>query len=50
MIGKIVDKFKKLTPNVQGFIILIVLLIIGIIIRWDYVIDNIIRGFKFFSK
>jgi hypothetical protein len=50
MIEKIVEKFKKLTPNVQGFIILIFLLIIGIIIRWDYVIDNIIRGFKFFSK
>lgn len=50
MFKKIYKAFQDLNPNVQGFIILIVILIIGIIIRWDYIIDNIIRGFKYFSK
>ena len=50
MLKKAYKDFKDLNPNIQGFILLIVILIIGIIIRWDYIIDNIIRGFKYFSK
>lgn len=35
--------------KVQGAIILIVILIIGIIIRWKFIIESIIRSFKYFS-
>jgi len=50
MFGKLVNGFKSLSPTLQGFIISIVILIIGIILRWNYIIDNIIKGFKYFSK
>jgi len=35
--------------KIQGAIILIVILIIGIIIRWNFIMESILRGFKFFS-
>ena len=50
MLRKAYKNFKDLNPNIKGLIMLIVILIIGIIIRWDYIIDNIIRSFKYFSK
>lgn len=50
MLKKFTNTFKNLNPNIQGFVILIVILVIGIILRWNYIIDNIIRGFKYFSK
>lgn len=46
---KLVSKFKELSPTVQGFVILALLLIIGILIRWNYIIREVSRGFKFFS-
>ncbi len=46
---KYVVDFKNLTPTVQGLILLGILLIIGIIIRWDYIISEVIRGFGFYS-
>ncbi len=50
MIAKIKEHFSNLSPVSKGFIIIIVLLIIGIIIRWEYITDGIIRGFNYFSK
>lgn len=46
---KFVVAFKSLTPTSQGLILLGILLIIGIIIRWDYIISEVIRGFGFYS-
>lgn len=45
-----VEKFKTLTPTTQGFIVVGILLIIGIIIRWKYIMEEITRGFNFFNK
>lgn len=46
---KIIDKFKELTPTTQGMIIVGILLIIGIILRWNEVMEGIISGFRRFS-
>lgn len=42
-------KFDELTPTAQGLIILGVVLVIGIILRWNYIITEIGRGFGFFN-
>lgn len=44
-----VTKFKEQSPTTKGFIIMIVLLLIGILLRWDTVISEIQRGFSFFD-
>lgn len=48
-IKKITEGFNKLTPTAQGMIILGILLIIGIILRWSYIVQEIGKGFDFFS-
>ena len=48
-IRKISEGFNKLSPTAQGMIILVILLVIGIIFRWDYIMEEIGRGFNFFS-
>ena len=45
---KLVNKFKKAPTSVQGMIILGIVLIIGIILRWNYIIEHIIKGFKYY--
>ena len=42
-------KFDELIPTAQGLIILGVVLVIGIILRWEYIITEIGRGFGFFG-
>ncbi len=44
------DKFNEQTPTMKGFILIIILLIIGIILRWDSIIEEAADGFRFFSK
>ena len=46
---KLMDKFKELSPTAQRMIIIGILLIIGIILRWDEVSQGIISGFKRYS-
>ena len=46
---KLVAWFKESTPTTQGLIILGVLLVVGIILRWIYIVSEIMRGFGFFS-
>lgn len=48
-IRKISEGFNKLSPTAQGMIILGILLVIGIIFRLDYIMEEIGRGFNFFS-
>lgn len=47
---KIKHWFSGLSETQKGYVILIILLIIGIVLRWNYIIDNIIKGFNYFSK
>lgn len=47
--NKIKAKFDELTPTAQGLVILGVVLAIGIILRWNYIITEIGRGFGFFG-
>ncbi len=47
---KLYSKFKSQSQTSQAFIILIILLIIGILLRWNTVIDGIVRGFRFYSE
>ncbi len=44
------EKFKSLSPTMQGFIIIGILLIIGIIIRWKFILEEVARGFNFLNK
>lgn len=46
---KFVTEFKEQTPTVKAFIVLMVILIIGIILRWDTIISEVERGFNYFS-
>ena len=46
----LVVKFKEQNPTIKGFIILIMFLIVGVILRWNYILDEVGRGFKFFNK
>jgi len=43
-------KFRNLDPKIQGAIFLILVLLIGIVIRWSFIIESVIRSFNFFSK
>ncbi len=50
LFAKLADEYNKMTPTGKGMIILCIILIIGIIIRWDATIEGIQRGFGFFSN
>lgn len=47
---QLIKKFNSLSDTTKGFIIVIIALLIGIIVRWRYIIDSAISGFQFFSK
>lgn len=49
MIEKIKEWWQGQSSTTQGFIILIVFLIIGIIIRWDFIMESVGNGFDFFK-
>lgn len=49
MFRRLKETFDRQSPTVKTFLILIVLLVIGIIIRWDAVMDGISAGFRFYS-
>lgn len=40
--------YSNQTPTTKGFLIIGVLLIIGIIIRWDYISNAVLQSFGFF--
>ncbi len=46
---KIWNWYKSQSPTTKGLIIAGLILLIGIIIRWDYVMDGIRRGFNFYN-
>ena len=49
-IAKLVADFKEMTPTSKCMVILCIILVIGIIIRWDATIEGIQRGFGFFGN
>ena len=46
--AKLAQWYKDLTPTGKSMVWLCVLLVIGIIIRWDATVEGIARGFGFF--
>lgn len=47
---KFVAAFESQSPTTKGFIILGIALLIGIILRWRFILSEVIRGFDFFNK
>lgn len=41
--------WKNLSPTLKGFIVIILICIIGIIIRWKFIVAGIAKGFGFYS-
>jgi len=50
LLDKINGIWINLPGNIKGLIILISLLVLGIILRWKYIINSISDGFNFYSK
>ena len=48
--AKLAQWYKDLTPTAKSMVVLCILLVIGIIIRWDATMEGIERGFGFFKK
>lgn len=46
---KIADWYKNQNQTTKAFIWIGVIAVIGIILRWDYVIEHIKRGFDFYN-
>jgi hypothetical protein len=44
-----IEKFKQLSFNLKLFIVMAIILIIGIILRWNYIKHEAARSFSFFS-
>ena len=49
-INRLLKKWDGLTPVTKGFVVIILIVIIGIIVRWRFIIDEAYNGFKYFSK
>ncbi|MDR2026954.1 MAG: hypothetical protein LBQ01_05255 [Prevotellaceae bacterium] len=45
-----IGKFKELSLNVKLFIALAIILIIGIVLRWNYIKHEAARSFDFFKR
>lgn len=50
MFSKFKEKWENQSPVTKGFLLIILIVTIGIILRWDYIIKEISNGFKYFSK
>ena len=46
----LIEKIKGLSFNIKIFIVLIIMLTIGIIIRWDTIKKEAGKSFNFFKK
>jgi|LFRM01.1.fsa_nt_gb hypothetical protein len=50
MIKRFTAWFKGLSPGVQGMLIMIPLLLIGILLNWGRIWEGIVKGFSFFNR
>jgi hypothetical protein len=48
--NRLLTKWRESTPVTRGFVVIILIVIIGIIVRWRFIIDEACNGFKYFSK
>lgn len=48
-IAKLVAEFNEMSPTAKAMVVLCILLVIGILLRWDATIEGIKRGFGFFG-
>ncbi len=48
--SRIKDWYNSQPPTVKCFLWLGIILIIGIIIRWDYVVEGVSSGFGFLKQ
>ena len=48
--NSLLKKWNEFTPVTRGFIVILLIVIIGIIVRWRFIIDEVYNGFKYFSK
>ncbi|MBP5693223.1 MAG: hypothetical protein J6W86_05875 [Bacteroidales bacterium] len=46
---KIAEWWKSLDPSMKGLIIIGLICLIGIILRWDYVVGGIRKGFNYYG-
>ena len=46
---KLVEWYKKQSDTTKALIWLGVVALIGIILRWDYIVESVTRGFEFYS-
>jgi hypothetical protein len=44
-----IEKFKRLSLTIKLFVALVIILIIGIILRWNYIKHEAARSFNFFK-
>ncbi|MDD2595483.1 MAG: hypothetical protein PHD11_06680 [Bacteroidales bacterium] len=49
MLNKIKIWYKSQSDTTKGMIWFGIVLIIGIILRWDYIMEHIAKGFNFYS-
>lgn len=47
--NKLVEKYENASQSMQVMVFLIIVLIIGIILRWGYIMEQIAAGFRFFN-
>lgn len=47
--NNLANKFKNATPIMQGMIVLAVILIIGIILRWSHIVEQVTRSLDFLN-
>lgn len=46
--NRLVEKYKNASPSMQVMVFLIIVLIIGIILRWGYIMEQAAASFRFF--
>lgn len=49
MIKKIINWFKRQSPTIQGMIIVGILCVIGIILRWDFIVEQATKSINFYK-
>ncbi|MBQ0024473.1 MAG: hypothetical protein KBT00_01935 [Bacteroidales bacterium] len=50
MLKKISDWYKKQSDSTKALIWIGVVAVIGIILRWDYIMEQAAKGFRFYSS
>lgn len=46
---KLLNWWKELDPSIKALVLIAIICLIGIILRWEYVISGIKKGFNFYN-